>query len=208
MPFFVPAEIGDFFEVRIRGQLHGQTTITTFRYDVTDAFTDDLLDLDAVLSNVENELFESIRLITSVQQKYITLEAQKISPTRLIARVRQPAAIEGEVAGISLTSGAAWVFRRKLLNAGRFAQGRIYLPGVPASYTLESQILPAITGGVLVADVIEKLLEDIVVNDGTLRPSLIVPAAGNTWANRGRLFDIVVDPIIRYQRRREVGVGQ
>lgn len=208
MPFNVPVELDDKFEIRIRGQLHGQTTITTFRYFVNDVPAGDIMDLDAVAGQFQTAILDPLIALTSEEMGYTNIEVQKIAPVRLITYVKSIAGSTGAVAGGSLPSGVAWVFRRKLLAAGRFAQGRIYVPGVPITTEENSMIKDAVFTGIDVGDLKDGMLADLVLGDGSLRPALIVPGPDNTWENRGSLFDIVPDQILRYQRRREVGVGQ
>lgn len=208
MPFLVPVELDDKFEIRLRGQLHGQTTITTFRYFVNDVPAGDQMDLETVSTQFKSAILEPLLVLTASEMNYVTVEVQKIAPVRLISYVDAITGTTGEVAGGSLPSGVAWVFRRKLLAAGRFAQGRIYIPGVPVSSEEDSRIKTAIFTGEAVSDLKDGMLADLVLGDGSLRPALIVPGPDNTWENRGNLFDIVPDQILRYQRRREVGVGQ
>lgn len=203
----------DFVQVNMIGRHDGQTTMNTFLYKYELQSQGGMkLDLkqiaDVFLTKFWTGVPSLFREAHAASFSLQAITAQVIHPIRSIAWPAVPLAAEapGMVAGASLPSGVAIVLRRRGNIGDRHNYGRIYLPGVSVTYAVASN---------LTQTAIDKLTP--VVN--TLAESVTVPGTdGNAFLypyilrkgdipNSREVTHGVVDKTVRYQRRREVGVG-
>jgi hypothetical protein len=207
MPYIVPVATNDIFEIRLVGNLHGQVCINTFRYVMDRASGTGTIDMEPMLDDFRSAVWANLRNCMSVEYSGAKLFIQKIAPVRLVSfeSVLDPGA--GDVAGTSAPSTVTMVFRRKLLLAGRRYQGRVFIPGVPTANILNSQLTAAFLASQEVEDTFVGMLDVLEAQVGIEGiPSLAVPN-GTSWDNRGAINAIELDPVLRSQRRREVGRG-
>lgn len=196
---------GDCVELRMIGTLHGQQTITTFHYKVSGDHPDGEAAIGGWLNDVEAILWLTyIRPNLSEQLVDVYFEMQKILPTRYRSVRKIPANRTGGTAGLACPSGTAMVVKRVNDRSGRSYQGRIYLPAVPETARLDSKLTAAYIAGA--AGLLEAAVQDTIPagGGGDLQPVVYHPAGGiqDTLVLHGTLTDV-----LRYQRRREVGVG-
>ena len=107
----------------------------------------------------------------------------------------------------NLPSVATVSISRFANQAKRYGMGRIFLGGVPQSFTLNSSVVGA--GYATLSDLADQFKEPIVVNNGSTNFTL-TPVLCNfrkTPANRWPVTSVKVQPVLRVQRRREVGRG-
>lgn len=208
MPYpTIPVAEGDIIEARIEATLDGQQLITVFHYIVSatpGGSWDDSV-WGNLLAQFDVEVSQPVAFAQSeeVINRYNVL--QKIENDRYIAvRVLSEEQSGGQL-GQSTPSGVALVVRRKGIAAARSSFGRIYVGGIPADSVdgsrAEDAYLAAVGPGLVAAVTAE-------VSDGngrTLTPVLYNPSAefpATTFVAYAE-----VDPVLRYQRRRELGVG-
>lgn len=207
MPYIVPVANGDFFEIRVVGTLHGQICISTFRYLCIRESGTGELDMEPLLSDFEGGPWNSLRAILSSEFNTVRLFMQKINPVRYVSFEKVPEFTAGEVSGGACPSIIAFCMRKRLPTAGRDQRGRWFFPGVPVSSETDSKVTTAVLDGEPVAELSTMLLDVLEGVAGvTLVPSLIVPV-GNSYVNRGQIQTVSLDPVLRAQRRREVGRG-
>lgn len=203
----------DWVEVNLVGRYHGQVCITTHLYlhsgESQAGMTLDLEQVaDEFLLVFWTDPAPRYRDKLSSAYTLTAVTAQIISPVRSILWPAAPQAADapGLVAGASLPSGVAAVVRRRGNIGDRHNYGRVYLPGLSVTYVLDSQLTQ------LGKDALQ------VVADAMATDQLVPGTGGNAIfqphiLNKANIpaSRIVthgqVDPIVRYQRRREVGVG-
>jgi hypothetical protein len=192
-------------EVQILGTLHGQRTRNTFHYLYTGSTPlDGPATLDALLTEFEQEVGNVILALQSNEQMCDGYQIQLIHPTRYRSRFLA-SATPGSVQSSSLPSTSTVVLGRQGIVAGRRYQGRIYVPGVPLNHEDNSKIaVGQINAWTLAAEKLKKVLKGATVND------VFVPVVSKKQVVTG--LDSVeltsMDPVLRVQRRRELGVGE
>lgn len=202
-----PLANGSFVEVRVMGVLHGQQCIMTFRYETVLDGGATTTDFAEVFDYFDGELWDKLRLVISNEFLEVRFQIQLIDPVRYIYAEFTPADTAGAVTSGCLTSGVAYDFRKRTLQAGKQFRGRLYVPGVPIANENNSAVATAILEGAAVADIGVAMCAPIALAGGSeFVPSLIVPTEEG-WTNRGQITSISLDPVLRYQRRRELRVG-
>lgn len=202
MPYPLPA--GGIIECQYRCTLHAQQCINVFHYRIPDAYTGTSNELPTLLDSFELKVASKIYAIQSEQVSNIQLQIQVVHPQRYVYYRRDAAVANGETTGTAMPSGVSAVVRRRSELANRSSRGRIYIPGISLGATAQSELTPAwlaaneLSLRVMMYDPIE---------DGFTTP---FPAVIWSYADRAHNDVVVsaeVDPVIRYQRRREVRVG-
>lgn len=207
MPANFPVSDGDFIEVRLMGTIHAQQFITTFRYEVEKSTPAGLYDFDAINSTWQSDIWTPLRVIMSNEVLNCRIQVQKIAPSRYIYAEYLASPAAGAVTTGCLTSGVAFDFRRRTPLAGKSFRGRFYLPGVPIASENDSAVTSVVLASADVSTICENMTTQLNPGLGVLlTPSLIVPS-GATYANRGDIVQLSLDPVLRYQRRRELRVG-
>lgn len=204
MPTY-PVNDGDIFECIIQGRLDGQTILNTFHYRVEGPTSDEGVLVAEGLGADFNDAIQSV--IATVQSEGITFDAttvQKIWPIRFVAsRVDAQLAALGAIAEPSLPTTVAVVARKKSLLASRHGQGRIFICGIPTTFVAESQLSPVAQAAF--ANVILAFSQV----QGPFEGLTAFPIIFNR-SDPANSVDLVlqsIDPILRVQRRREIGVG-
>jgi len=193
-------------EVQVVGSLHGQTTRTTFhyRYAGVAPSPDGAAAIAAFLDNHNLQVGGPMRERASEEWTHLYTSGQMIFPTRyraVIDGINQ----DGVQAGQSLPSGVAIIVRRQGLLADRPWNGRIYLPGVPVAFEDDSSIKNAERANydALLLGMKQQL-------QGSVIAEVFRPIVGPKPAPTG-IDDVettFLDVTLRYQRRRELGVGE
>lgn len=205
--------VNDWIEVNLVGRYHSQTCITTHHYkfvskdDEAGALT--LEDIgDQFIIDFWTGAFPNYRTAMSVNYALTAVTAQVVSPVRSIMWPTAPPAgsAAGGTAGSSLPSGVAAVLRRRGNIGDRHNYGRVYVPGLPVSYVVDSKLTQ------LAKDALQPVV-DLITRDQTVPmnvgTALLRPYVFNKLVpNNSRVVTHgMVDDVVRYQRRREVGVG-
>lgn len=200
----IPINVGDIIEIRLMGKLHAQVVECTFHYEADTAAADWLPQAAAAAGDFETNVWGPLRAGLSNELMDVYFEIQIISPLRYRKDTLTPIARTGSVASNSLPSGVSIVVRRQGDIAKRWGQGRIYIPGLPQSSENDSQLAAAWVAA-NEAPYVTAMLRQLAAGGGALwKPrifNLKVPA------RKTEVTRAVLDKVIRYQRRREIGVG-
>ena len=197
---------GDIVEIQIRGRLDNQRTINTFHYAYTGTGTDDGdTRVRDILAMFDTTLHAGIATVTGVDQRYEALRGQRIFPTRVVPVDIVPSAVAGAISTQCSPSGASVVIRRSGLISTPHAYGRIFVPGVPMVQIGQSTLIPAARAAWNAA-VVPFMNANLVDSAGDVWNPVIYDKASP--ASSEDVFHAALDPVIRYQRRREVGKGE
>jgi hypothetical protein len=201
----VPYAAGSIFQVQLSHTLDAQMVMTTYHYRVTAGGADAQVAQNRLGSVFETGVWAVLRAGLSVELGGTRIRTQIVHPVRIVHDVRVPLNQAGVITGDCLPSGVAVVIRKRTEIAGRSHRGRVFLPGIPAS----GVDLSSLTTAYMTAH-------------STNLPAAIVATLNGFGGEEWRpviwsktpdplLFDFVttaqMDGVIRYQRRREVGVG-
>lgn len=202
----LPLTAGDIVEYRLLGVLDGQRTITTYHYLIGGGTPQDT-DTTSLEAALRAKLWEeSWQTEASSDFAMEYSQVQKIAPTRLVPYTYTFAPLSpGNGDAPCSASGVAVVIRRKTILASRQGQGRVYLPGIPVASVSNSLISALATAG---WQAIADTIDDEVDFQGGARTATPIIYSTAAKVNRGTVAFTVLDRILRYQRRREVGVGQ
>lgn len=205
MPVAIPIAANSLWEVRLNGFVDNQQLINTYHYLNLDPVADVILAGFELAQSFGLDVWTAwIKPALSTQYENAYIDAQCIRPIRYRSFRYIPGARTGSVAGDCSPSGVAAVVRRQKVQSGRANQGRVYYGGLAESSTVQS----AVSAAWFAAN--EQNLKDSVTE------SVVTPTYGEFMAvlyHPGAVTtadEIVigkVDTLIRYQRRREVGVG-
>jgi hypothetical protein len=204
--------LNDILEVRISGTLHGQTWIETFRFKcVTVSAAGATATVSQCLSPLVAKLWDNgtatgMRYMQSEQVQDVEMTGQKIAPTRYVQRFATLPSTVGAVAGNANPSGVAVVIQKRSALAGRKYRGRWFIPGLPLSWSDQSQIKEDNLADISLATGQWNVNTTVTGTGGTitLAPYIYNPRAA---ANAQPIVVTAIDIDLRYQRRREVGRG-
>lgn len=201
MPTY-PLEAGDIVEHRLIGTLFGQTVMMTEHYLIgtgTPA-TGDLADFqDAWL---DERWAEDLSVSVSVDLIGVTSEAQVIFPVRKVVNDVPGNPTGGQKTGSSVPPSTAVVLRKRTVLAGPAHRGRIFVPGIPFEDTAAGQVDVAVRPDW--QGLANGVTNQIEFAGRVARPIIW---STQTGVNRGEITQGVLDPVLRTQRRREIGKG-
>jgi hypothetical protein len=213
MPDAPEVHVPDWVQVNLVGKLHGQTTIYTHLYNLWSVSVPEVtITLEDIATEFLNQFWtgpdQYYKKVHSHHFACQMVTAQVIHPTRSIAWPAVPPGGMGNglVVDNSLPSGVSVVIRRRGNIGDRHNYGRIYLAGVPQLWVTSSQISP--DKRVEFTPIVDFMPFEVDVpaagGTGKLRPYILNKSAvnGSRAVTHGML-----DINLRYQRRREVGVG-
>jgi hypothetical protein len=203
MPYTLP--INSIAQVNMEYTLNGETCINTFHYRlIVGVSVNGALELLSLANVFDGGVWTAaLSPIMSVDAMDMHITAQAIFSTRYRKQDLTSITPAGSVIGASAPSGVSVVVRRQGDLADRHNQGRIDVAGIPLSSILESELTPArlavwqgALGGLLNQN----------LDDGTFtwEPTIFSLRAP---ASQAQVQTVTVDPVLRYQRRREIGKG-
>jgi len=199
--------VGGIVKMQILGRLHGQRTRTTFNYMYQGdaAAADGATSIADALADLEAQILNPILQVTSEEWGCEFLVGQLVAPTRYRAVVLTSTAA-GAVAGSACPSAVAAVIRRFSDRSGHRFQGRVYLPGVPVSYEDDSQLAAGVRASY--DTIVDGMVTPLEGSDASEDYVPIVSTVAPVVLNADQVQGAVLDPTLRYQRRRELGVGE
>jgi len=204
MAFTIPN--GAHIQIQVCGRLHGQRTRTTFNYVYNGGASapDGAESLNALLNDFETAIGAQIRTLSSEEWEHEFTQGQVITPVRYRVQVVD-VGVAGLVEGACCPSGVCVLLRRYTQLSGSRFQGRIYLPGVPVANEEDSMIPIAKRDDydTLRANMIATL-EGVDASEDFV--PVVTPSAPSL--PQDQVYGVALDPVLRYQRRREIGVGE
>lgn len=192
-------------EVRFVGDVDGQQTINTFHYHVNLGGPDVIGTEGGFNDAAEAQIWEGwLRNKVAGAFKLVEIQSQIIHPTRFRYVGKTPNNQFGPDLGPTIVSGGCVVVRKLTDQAGRKNRGRDYFPAPILTDVSNSKLTDAgLASWTLGAK--DALAADLTEIGGAIAHPIIWSPA-NPDFNR-LVNEVKVDRIIRYQRRREVGVG-
>jgi len=203
MPYVI--EPGAVLEIRLRASLFGQVVINTFHYSNEAEYSDGGAALLLAMADFNAVVWSAITNGISDKVLNVKIDGQWVYPIRYRTQTIDATPGAGSHVGSTTQTGTAAVIKRFGEAANRHNQGRIYVYGVPTSFQGDGVWTNAFitTEGQDMADAVKAVIQTGLTEQ--LRPILwdrLAPTALQPIVGSG------VNPVIRYQRRREVGVGQ
>jgi hypothetical protein len=202
--------VGQIFEMRVIGSLYEQVCITTFRYRVTTVTGTGSFPLPAIEAIAQNVWDDGVGLgmhyMTSNQFLSVVFEGQVIAPVRYVVSLDAPTNPTGVVDAAAAAPTVTGVVQKRSEFAGRDKRGRLFIPGVPLTFISGGRLND--TGQTAYGSAIAGFVAPVHVTDtgGTvdLQPVIYNPLAPGNMTD---WTEVTFDPILRVQRRREVGRG-
>jgi hypothetical protein len=195
---------GDIVQVTVQMRMYQQIMLNTYHYRLTADVADGAASIDELLAVFDQSHVQEYCNFLSTAVTFGDIVGQKIWPIRYLPQLHTPVfGDQGLVDSEPVTTSVAAVIRRKSILASKSARGRVYIPGIPFTNTQESQLpLATMTAIELLADV----FADVFPITG---PSSFEPVIYNRSDPQASAPVILaqVDPILRNQRRRQIGVG-
>jgi len=193
----------DVNKVIIEGTLHGQLVQTVLHYVTLNGALGPVEEVERLAEQVVAVVVPQLKAIQSAEYTHTRVLAQKIFPLPpRVPVINVTAAGAGGVAGQSLPTEVTAVITKKTPFAGRKYRGRIFVPGVPVTSELDSQLsAAAMTAWTAAADAMNVVLTHDLANNWTMV----------VWHNATKTYDtvqlLVPRPILRSQRNRQIGKG-
>jgi len=197
---------GAILEIVRYSTLDGQRVMNTFFYRTPVSIADAQDAMSEIANEFESQVHQPIILAQSEDLFGTRLRLQWVHPLRFMFFDRACTVGQGQVMTASMTVGASVVVRRRSDVASRSARGRIYIPGIPFASQSASQLTAGFMAGAgaAIAAAIPLSLT-IAILGFDLFP--VIWSYGDP-THHDNITSAQVDTVIRYQRRREVGVGQ
>jgi hypothetical protein len=197
-------------ELQVVGLLHAQTTRNVFHYAKADTTTiaDGAAHLQAFSLAFTANLTAAMRGCASNEWSVQRVTYQWIKPTRYRQFEVQIFPNAGTVVQNSLPSGASICLSKTTRRSGVKWRGRTYLAGIPATFEDDSKVAAAAAAPL--ATLMTLLSGVQTINGVPMYPWVNKDApTGQTTDTEDHTIDSVIyRPPLRYQRRREVGVGE
>jgi len=196
---------GDFIECQFVYQYNGQTfrNVFHFRKSTGPSISDGASFLQSLISYLDVTWWDNLRanLSTELTLRYIT--AQVVNPFRYRLEKAPPTNATGSLSVEATPPSSTVNVQRWAQRSGRKYQGRIYIPGLPR----DAQLL-----GVLKPDPLDALstFAALIVLPITIAGSQLDQYLNTTGTDvlLQQVIGTAVDPVLRSQRRREIGKGE
>jgi len=199
--------VGQDLQVNAIGQVYGQMTVTTFFYKLeVESGVLESATADGIAEEWANALGSSMIDPVSHDWKLRRVEVRDPRTDPGWASGEYTAEFTGVVAQDSCPPTVAMVVTRRSDQAGRRYRGRVFIPAVPVTYHVEGEL----TGAAMVA--LQAFADDMatpILLTATAPGLKIVPSI---WSKVNQasvpIVSCLARPILRSQRRREIGVGK
>jgi hypothetical protein len=192
--------VNDTFSVVLRGRLHGQTILQVLHYRETTAGVGNAA--VALATAIDGTIPSKLKDALSNEWEHLDVTAQKIHPLPVLTPATvATAAGPGLNAVPSTPSSVAAVITKRTPFAGPGFRGRSYFAGVPTTSETDSEL-----NGVGLIDFGN--LGDALIADQTNGAYTWSPCLWNRTLNVATFITgRTVQPVLRNQRRRQVGRG-
>lgn len=207
MPTY-PLQHNDLVEIQIVGRLDGQRTRNVFHYRFNPEVTEDdgIAGLTAALGDFETRVLEPLLAVSSNAWHVESCTIQKVASVRYRA-IQSLLAVSGDIEEDALPSGCSAVLSLYALDADRQSQGRKFFSGIPISQEANSILLEEYVLGIQTVG--DAMMTPLSTGDvETLYLTLTTPTSPHSVTPQWDVVQTVARNIVRYQRRREVGVGE
>src|SRR5215471_1090748 len=196
--------INDVVQARIIGTWHGQTTLGSFYYLAQSGPGNVVPFLDEFRIKISN----GAETILSAEYTTTRLEAQRVSPLPLTFHVVIAINTPGAIAGASVPTSVAVVLQKHTQFAGRKYRGRWFWPGLSASHQATSQLNA--TGQGFFNSLATQCAAPLNDTDGTTWIPILRHgyAPGTGVLTYTPITEVIASPILRNQRRRQIGKGK
>lgn len=191
-------------EVNMTYSVDDQTCMNTFHYLLQEpGAADGVASLTALLLAFDAAVVNTLSALMSANCTDFVNTAQYVYPARYQRQEDVSAIHFGAIALPCLPSGASVVLQRRNFVAGPKSQGRIYIAGIPTAQVLDS----VLSGAAAIAWQAAAAVLGQVIVDGLGNGWTPYIFNGKAPANLLPVNIVNVNDVLRYQRRREVGVG-
>ena len=203
MPYAVPA--GAILECRLRSTLFNQVVINVFHYRSLTTYGDGQAALEAAAQDFNDVVWSAFAPQLAQEILATKIDAQWVFPTRFRVYTLTADPAGGQSAGHTNNTGTALVVRRFGEQANKHNQGRVFVYGIPNANEASGQWNGAFVAGAALdlRDACKAVIQTAIGEQ--LMPVIWSAPEANIGVP---IVGAAVDPIIRYQRRRELGVGQ
>lgn len=198
---------GALLEVVIRSTLAGQRQMTVLHYTLTDlgAPADQFTMLETVddrLAAIDG-IYNAISAVSGNDCEFQEVQLQWVHPFRYAYRRFASMPLIGQYDGVCMPPNTSATITKRGEEAGRHSIGSVHMPNVPAG---------SIDEGLYVAPVLDlytALAARLKAPFTLATPGVITPVIYNKLApaDSKTVFTTVVQPEVRVQRRRTVGLG-
>lgn len=194
---------GGYVQFEYIGFLFGQTTINTFTYQWLHTTLVADLEWTAAESAIDDALRDNFLACLSEEWEGVATRVYNPSPASTEAAFLFPMTEDGLVAEGSEPPAVAGVITKRTSLKGPRGRGRVFLPAVPISFHENGRLTS--TGVGLYNDLGDSMQAPVPILDpeGNLVPVVYSRVALNGAA----IVDCSAQPILRSQRRRQIGVG-
>jgi len=196
---------GDFIECQFVYEYNAQTfrNVFHFRKDTGSSIADGASFLQSLISYLDVTWWDNLRGNLSTELTLRNITAQVVAPFRYRLEKAAPTNPTGSLSVEATPPSSTVNVQRWAQRSGRKFQGRIYIPGLPRDSQLK---------GVLKDDPRDALatFAALIVLPITIAGSQLNQYLNYTGVDVGlqQVIGTAVDPILRSQRRREIGKGE
>lgn len=192
--------LNDIYQVVCRFTLHGQTCLNILHYQET--VSAGALGQQQLAIVADDEVLAGYRVNCSAEMTYNDVTVQRVTggaiPTATVVATNTGlCAVAGECLPISDTV----VLTKRTGLAGPRYRGRVFVPGIPISYELNSKLGAAGTAAMTA-------LATVLSNNRTIAGYTFQPVLFHRDTKSGNNITAVEpQPVLRAQRRRQIGKG-
>ena len=207
--------VGAVYRVAVNSRLYDQLIVNVLHYQQSTANGTADSDMKKLADAYEATVKESLRSVTIMgfSQKLLEVRTMPIPPVALEGYDRVLADGEGLLDENGIPPSGCVVVRKRTAKLGLAYRGRMYVAGVSQEQVSAGQLLetPYTDLWLPFAGVLKNAIVDVASGSPTFSPVLskLVPIEGGGFELLTTpIISCDVDPVIRSQRRREVGVGE
>lgn len=195
--------VGDVYQAVVVQELDNQTLLNVLYYDAVTEPSNP----SGLAAAINDTLLPLWTPFLNDDLHFVRIDVSKILPLPRSFLLSLATVASGQLLTTALPTSVAVTITKQTPFAGRSFRGRWYLGGVDQSLVAESQLLP--TGVSLVQTLATELANNITDGSGgEYRPGYLRTAGPPPTA---QVFQPItgtrVNPILRNQRRRQIGVG-
>jgi len=209
--------IGDVFRVAVVGGLYSQQIVGVYHYQQTTNNTSGLTEVESLARAFNLLVLPDIMAMQTSDMQYGVIESRSfVLPGGVLVGFDLTVTETGDVDPPTLPPSVAVVIRKRTSRLGRKYRGRNYITAIPIAFVQDGQLVtgsgvPAIVNAAATA--ILAAIAWTTSGSPTFVPGIgaydldPAPPHAPTAVRFTALNATAFDPILRQQRRREIGVG-